>query len=131
LYCVTCFISIPEGKLLDLWNENKCKCKCKYMFRPNRPPSGVQVAVMKECAAHCNAVLLFLCSCLGLILVLWVNHLFIYIGVPELHMFALSVICSVNTEKHMNSNWQLDTDTIKAKRNSDLCSATGCCNITL
>jgi hypothetical protein len=30
---------------------------CHYMFRPNRPSSGVQVVVMKESAAHCEAVL--------------------------------------------------------------------------
>jgi hypothetical protein len=30
------------------------------MFRPNRPSSGVQVAVMKDSTAHSNAVLLFL-----------------------------------------------------------------------
>jgi hypothetical protein len=29
-----------------------------YMFRPNRPSSGVRVFVMKDSAAHCNAVLL-------------------------------------------------------------------------
>jgi hypothetical protein len=29
----------------------------QYMFWPNRPSSGVQVVVMKESAAHCNAVL--------------------------------------------------------------------------
>jgi hypothetical protein len=39
-----------------------------YMFRPNRPSSGAQVVVMKESAAHCNAVLLFLYNYLGLIL---------------------------------------------------------------
>jgi hypothetical protein len=38
-----------------------------YTFRPNRPSSAVQVAVMKDSDAQCNAVLLFLCSCLGLI----------------------------------------------------------------
>jgi hypothetical protein len=30
------------------------------MFRANRPSSGVHVVVMKESAAHYNAVLLFL-----------------------------------------------------------------------
>jgi hypothetical protein len=30
------------------------------MFQPNRSSSGVQLAVMKEPAAHCNVVLLFL-----------------------------------------------------------------------
>jgi hypothetical protein len=39
---------------------------CHYMFRPNRPSSGAQVVVMKEFAAHCNAVLLFVCSFFGL-----------------------------------------------------------------
>jgi hypothetical protein len=29
-----------------------------YMFRPYGPSSGVQVVVMKDCAAHCNAVML-------------------------------------------------------------------------
>jgi hypothetical protein len=46
------------------------------MFRPNRPPSGVEVAVKKVSAARCDAFLLFLCSCLGLILG--------YVGVNEL-----------------------------------------------
>jgi hypothetical protein len=40
----------------------------RYMFRPNCPASGVQVVVMKESAAHCNAVLLFLRNYIGLIL---------------------------------------------------------------
>jgi hypothetical protein len=52
------------------------------MFRPNWPSSGVQVAVIKESAAHCNAVLLFLLNCLGLFLVMWVNQL-LYLGVLE------------------------------------------------
>jgi hypothetical protein len=38
------------------------------MFRPDRPSSGVQVVVMKESAAHSNAVLLSLRNCLQLIL---------------------------------------------------------------
>jgi hypothetical protein len=37
---------------------------CRYMFRPNWPPSGVQVVVMKGSAAHLNAVLLLLCRCI-------------------------------------------------------------------
>jgi hypothetical protein len=40
---------------------------CHYIFRPNRPSSGVQVVVMEESAAHCNALQLLLCSCLILI----------------------------------------------------------------
>jgi hypothetical protein len=32
------------------------------MFRPNRPSSGVQVVVMIETAAHCNAFLLLIRS---------------------------------------------------------------------
>jgi hypothetical protein len=55
-----------------------------YMFQPNRPSSGVQVVVIKEYAAHCNAVLFLLHRCLILLLVMWVNHLF-YLGVLELH----------------------------------------------
>jgi hypothetical protein len=47
-----------------------------YMFRPNRPSSGVKVVMIKEPAAHCRAVLCLLCGCLGLLLVMWVNHLF-------------------------------------------------------
>jgi hypothetical protein len=38
---------------------------CYYMFQPNWPSAGVQIVVMNESAAHCNAVMLFLCSCLG------------------------------------------------------------------
>jgi hypothetical protein len=38
------------------------------MFRPNWPSSGVQVVVIKVSTAHCNAVLLSLYNCLGLIL---------------------------------------------------------------
>jgi hypothetical protein len=34
----------------------------------NRPSSGVEVIVMKESAVHCNVVVLFLCSCVGLLL---------------------------------------------------------------
>jgi hypothetical protein len=30
---------------------------CHYMFRPNRPSSGVHVVVMKVSTSHCNAVL--------------------------------------------------------------------------
>jgi hypothetical protein len=55
------------------------------MFRPNRPSSGVQVVVMKESAAHCNAVLLLICSCLGLIVD--------YVGyrAVAMHVFGLSI----------------------------------------
>jgi hypothetical protein len=35
------------------------------MFRPNLPSSSVQVVALEDSPAHCNAVLLFLCSCLG------------------------------------------------------------------
>jgi hypothetical protein len=59
-----------------------------YMFWPNQPSSGVQVFVIKESVVHCNAVLFLVCSCLGLLLVMWVNQLF-YLGVLELHVFAL------------------------------------------
>jgi hypothetical protein len=38
------------------------------MFRPNRPSADVQVAVMKDLAAHCNTILFLLCGCLGLII---------------------------------------------------------------
>jgi hypothetical protein len=41
---------------------------CHCMFRPNWPSSGVQVVVIKESDAHCNALLLLVGSCLGLIL---------------------------------------------------------------
>jgi hypothetical protein len=38
-------------------------CAAYYtMFRPNRPSVCVQVVVLKESAARCNAVMLFLCS---------------------------------------------------------------------
>jgi hypothetical protein len=63
---------------------------CHYMFQPNRPPSGVQVVVITESAAHCKAVFFRLCSCLGLRLVMWVNQL-LYLDVLELRVFALSV----------------------------------------
>jgi hypothetical protein len=49
---------------------------CHYMFQPNQQSSGVQVAVMKDSAAHC------------LLLVMWVNSLF-YLDILELNMFAL------------------------------------------
>jgi hypothetical protein len=29
---------------------------CLYKFQPNRPSSGVQVVLVKDSAAHCNAV---------------------------------------------------------------------------
>jgi hypothetical protein len=32
--------------------------------------------MMKESTAHCKAVLFLLCSCFGLLLVMWVNQLF-------------------------------------------------------
>jgi hypothetical protein len=56
---------------------------CHYMFRPNQPSSGVQVVVMKDSAAQCNAVLLFLCSCVRLILD--------YVGqqAVAMHVFAI------------------------------------------
>jgi hypothetical protein len=47
-----------------------------YTFRLNRPSSGVQVVLTKESAAYCKAVLLFLCSCHGLLLFKWVKQLF-------------------------------------------------------
>jgi hypothetical protein len=45
-----------------------------YMFRHNRPSSGVQVVVITESAARGNAVLFFVCCCLGVLLVMWVNQ---------------------------------------------------------
>jgi hypothetical protein len=64
------------------------------MFRPNRPSSGVEVAVVKEPAAHSKAVYFLLCGYLGLLLVMWVNQLF-HLGVLEQHVFALwfCVVC--------------------------------------
>jgi hypothetical protein len=41
---------------------------CHYTFRPIRTSSGIQVVLMKDSGAHCDAVLLFICNCLGLIL---------------------------------------------------------------
>jgi hypothetical protein len=64
------------------------------MFRSNQPSSGVKVVVVKESAALCDAVLFLLRGCLVLLLV---NHLF-YLGVPELHVFSLSVVCNVLRE---------------------------------
>jgi hypothetical protein len=46
---------------------------------------------MKELADHCKAVLFLLICYLGLLLVMWVNQL-VYLGVLELHVFALFVI---------------------------------------
>jgi hypothetical protein len=46
------------------------------MFQPDRESSGVQVVVIKESAVHCKVALFLLCGCLGLHLVMWVNHLF-------------------------------------------------------
>jgi hypothetical protein len=43
------------------------------MFRSNRPSSRVQVAVMKESATHCNAVLFSSCNFFGFHLVMLVN----------------------------------------------------------
>jgi hypothetical protein len=48
-----------------MFNNRYAQDSC---YRPRMPSSCVQVFVMKESAAECNAVLLFLCSCLGLIL---------------------------------------------------------------
>ncbi|PNF19405.1 hypothetical protein B7P43_G03640 [Cryptotermes secundus] len=58
------------------------------MFWPNQPSSGVQVVMIAESAAHCNAVLFLLCGGLGLHLVMWVSHLFFDLGVLELLVFA-------------------------------------------
>jgi hypothetical protein len=52
------------------------------MFLPNQPSSGVQVVVMKESSARCNALLLFFSyKYLGLY-VMWVYRLF-YLRVLE------------------------------------------------
>jgi hypothetical protein len=48
----------------------------QYMFCPNQPSSAVPVVVVKESTAHCKAV--FLCGCLGLLLVMWVNVRFFF-----------------------------------------------------
>jgi hypothetical protein len=58
------------------------------MFWPKWTSSVVEVAMIKEFAAHCNAVLFLLCGCLGLLPVMWVNHLF-YLGVLELHIYLM------------------------------------------
>jgi hypothetical protein len=57
-----------------------------YIFRPNRPSSGVQFVVAKESAGHCNAVLLSLCNCLGLIIG------YVSYRAVTMHVFALSAI---------------------------------------
>jgi hypothetical protein len=57
------------------------------MFQPNWPSSGVQVVMVKDSAAHCNAVysppILVACG----YLVMWVTISF-YLGVLGLHVFA-------------------------------------------
>jgi hypothetical protein len=66
LHCIdltSCFAFMPSG--CNIGHYSLIFLYWHYMFRPNRPSSGVQVVVMEESAAHCNAVLLFLCSCLG------------------------------------------------------------------
>jgi hypothetical protein len=45
-----------------LVNIHSSSLYCHHMFLPNWPSSGVQVVVMKDSAAYCNAVLLFLCN---------------------------------------------------------------------
>jgi hypothetical protein len=57
------------------------------MFPPNRPFSGVH-AVIKESAAHCNAVSFLLYGCLGLCALTILNF-----GVLGLHVFDLCVFC--------------------------------------
>jgi hypothetical protein len=64
------------------------------MFWPNQPFSDVQVVVVKESAAHCEAVLFLLCGCLGLLMVVGITHLFNFC-VHELHMFAFTFFCFV------------------------------------
>jgi hypothetical protein len=49
IFCRLCATSVNIFSSLSLY--------CDYMFRPNRPSSGVQVVTMKESAAHCNSVL--------------------------------------------------------------------------
>jgi hypothetical protein len=64
LYCVTCFISIPEGKLLDLWNKNKCKCKCKQICKEIWSyPFWVkfQVKCLYHCFLHVKSGLFLVC----------------------------------------------------------------------
>jgi hypothetical protein len=53
-FCCLCAMSVNVISLFSL--------HCHYMFQPNWPSSSVYV-VMKESTAHCNSVLLFLCSC--------------------------------------------------------------------
>jgi hypothetical protein len=61
--------------------------------------------MVKDSAAHCNAVLLFLCSCLGLLLVMWVNQLF-YLGVLE-HVQRTTIMADRHTtNSRLNKNIQ-------------------------
>jgi heptaprenylglyceryl phosphate synthase len=46
------------------------------MFRPKWPSSGVEVAVLKKSAAHCNAVLFPYVVASDSRLYVWVNQLF-------------------------------------------------------
>jgi hypothetical protein len=57
------------------------------MFQSNRPSSGVQVFVIRGSAAHCNAALFHLDSCLGFNLIIRVNQSY-YLGVLELHIYG-------------------------------------------
>jgi hypothetical protein len=57
-FCCVCATSVNILSSSSLY--------CHYMFRPTWPKSGVQVVVMKDPAALCNAVLPFLHNCLGL-----------------------------------------------------------------
>jgi hypothetical protein len=57
------------------------------MFRPNWPSSGVQVVMVKNSAAHCNAVF-FPPSVVASVYFFYVGYHQFYLGVLELHVVA-------------------------------------------
>jgi hypothetical protein len=54
------------------------------MFRRNLPSSGVQILVIKDSTAHCNAVLFLFRGCLQVDLLVWVNHLLVMVSVSNI-----------------------------------------------
>jgi hypothetical protein len=52
----------------------------QYMFRPNRPSSGVPLVVVKESSAHCNAVFVPAVVVASDYLVMWVTFSFILVS---------------------------------------------------
>jgi hypothetical protein len=133
LFCRVCAMSVNIVSSFSLY--------C-YMFRPNRPSSGVQVVVMKKSAAHCNALLLFLANCLGKQLVNLHNLELVranYIREAE-QSYSEQQIPSSQQPVHLMMAGEAETCRDNKQKNNRRCtqtassgthSATWCCNLIL